>query len=444
MFFPEICVYCCLNVNSIKHTDTMSYFLFAGFKVYMTYMVFTLMKLTRHGYREKIFLGGLLFTVLSSSYCTGIRDVERKIADLAIYTVFIAPASWDSILFQSYIQKRSSKSAIEQSKLVIQENVEQLKKILKESVADTSFKFSLKRLFNKYKNTHLTNFPDRNQFFSGDENTAQAGDMQRVAVEAKLEILDKISKSEQMILVENIKKILFLMGQRTEKKEIWSTYSNVIEKTMQAMGSTNSVKITLDNTAQQFYTEIRQLLLDRKINQHVFDLEKARFNLGGAIYSPGLLIDIAGKLTTEDKDKFVFSLVNSLLQPLIQLKAKVDGSTPENIKEEVIKYLQSVTNSVDVYFLKKEIAESQELRSESICRRIDQLSDKKKVSQKIDQVQMKNTKRMIATLQEANTSLFKDFIIIDREIVSKYTEYIRTGGGDNKLKEELESTFNLF
>ncbi|EIJ87775.1 hypothetical protein NEPAR06_0634 [Nematocida parisii] len=401
------------------------------------------MKLIARTCRRKAFLYILLLGVLSSYYSSDIESVENKIANLAIYSVFLAPASWNSVIFQAYITKRSPKEAMSISKLVIENNIKQLKSMLKKTSSKKPFKHSLIDLFIKYKEVYLKDFSERDKLFESSINSGQAGDMQRKQIDNYLSLLNKLKKGEEKLLSSSIKKIIQITEDRSTKKEIFDAYNNVLEKTLNSMSTNTPVANTLKNTTQEFITKTKEQLLDIKTNKHNFNLERARFNLGGAIYTPGLLVEIAGKLTTSDKEKFVTDLVHSLLYPLIQLKEKVSGSSPESTKEEVIKYLQSVTNSIDVYFLKKEISSSQELRSESICKRTEEMLDKKKKSQKIDKIQIENTKRMVSTLEEANSSLFKDFVILDSNIISKYTEYIKTGGGDPKLKEEIELFFDL-
>ncbi|KAI5192143.1 hypothetical protein NEMIN01_1836 [Nematocida minor] len=385
---------------------------------------------------------GWLFTGSRCDESYGKEDAllsESKIADVSGYVVFVAPLVWDSLIFQTYINGRSYSKAVDISKEIVNENIKGLKNIIKKQ---QTFKSDIKRFLRMYERGHIESCPKRNKLFTGMHEVIQEEEMQKKSIEPVIVFINKLSGQAEMIMRENIYKLIKAV-EKEKDGSIWITYGNVIDKALRAMRENTSVKNSLDITIKEFNTKISQILLNKETNRIDFNMEKARFNLGGTIYSPGLLEQIAGKLDDSDKDVFVEKLVRALISPVLSLKAKVSGYTPENIKEETIKYIKSVTGVIEVYSLKKEIDEAQDMRSQSICRRTQRIADKKPISHKIDEVQMKNTQRMLRVLQEADPALFKDFITMDTNIAKKYVEYIRTGGGDKKLKQEIELFFNL-
>lgn len=376
---------------------------------------------------------------ISQSHNTALK-MEAAMADLAIYTVFTAPVTWDALIFQTYVQKRKVNEALELSKLAIGENISALTNILKNS---NSFIRDLKRLLKKYERAHLESYPYRNRLFKGTLETYQTEQMQEKSIEKPILSLATLTNVQETFLKEKIEKLIKIIT-NNKNTNIWPTYKTVIEKAIKAAHENMPVSTSIKIAVKEFKTICSHILLNKLVNEYEFKVEKAKFNLGGGVYSPGLLLEIAAKLKDADKDRFIQNLISSLIEPLLQIKNKVSAYKPADIKEEVIKYVNALTDSTQVYDLRKEISESQVLRSESICRRIDKLPTKEKLSERIDEVQIHNTNKMLKILQETSPESFKNFLVVDRQLMQKYIEYVKTGGGDEKLKSEIEAFFGLF
>ncbi|KAH9386971.1 uncharacterized protein NEMAJ01_1867 [Nematocida major] len=368
-----------------------------------------------------------------------IAEAEKALADTAVFIVFTAPVSWEALVFQTYVQKRTASEAFSLSREAIFENIAALQKILKDP---DFFTVGLKALLTKYERTYIRGHPSRNKLFEEDVETPQVDRMQRKSITENLQKLTGLSQTEAALLREDIAQIM-KEARKQPDSPVWTTYKSVIEKALLAMKSNASVKNSMEISTGEFSRTATQLILKKPISQGKFNLERARFNLGGAVYSPSLMLEIVAKLQDEDKSRFVDGLVDSLLQPLEVLRGNLSGSSPSQVKEEIIRYMQAVSGTLSVYPQKKEIAESQAIRSESICRRIKNLLDKKPVSQRIDEIQIGNTKRMASVLQEASPDLFKEFLQVDRRISEKYKAYIKTGGGDEKVRKEIEALLGV-
>lgn len=369
----------------------------------------------------------------------GSRISEVEIADISGYIVFVAPLVWDSLVFISYTRKDPSYKTLGKSKEIVLENIKRLKEIIKNKEL---FRTEINNLLSMYERGYIEGDRARNSLFNGIGEALQEEEMQKRSIEPVRRKISKLSRLAEKILRENIQKLIKTVEKKKDK-EIWTMYQNVISKAHAAMQENTSVKNSLDITIKEFNTKIQHILLEKETDQIAFNMEKARFNLGGAIYAPGLALQILSQITSKDKDFFIGKVMESVLNPVLSLRSKIAGYTPENIKEETIKYLKTVTGLIEVYSLKKQITDAQDIRSESIYRIIKKILNKKALSHKIDSIQMKRTQRMMKVLQEANPSLFANFITIDRSTASKYTEYIRTGGGNKKLRQEIEDFFDL-
>ncbi|KAI5186558.1 hypothetical protein NEHOM01_1544 [Nematocida homosporus] len=387
---------------------------------------------------QKLACSVLLAQSIATAAKTSRSLKEAELAEKAGFIVFAAPVVWDSLTFLTYTQNKTPHTMVRQVKPIIAENIKTLKAIINES--DT-FSTKLDDLLYKLSKEYDKATPEKNKIFLEDSSDQAIHSQAKEIKTFQAHLKQEFTNSSYLLLQEYIKKLLNVTSK--EQELIWSKYENVLAQVADAMQHAESVPNALESAKKEFFIQIQKILLRTDVNIKDFYLERARFNLGGAMYTPGLLAQITAQLTDQDKDSFAHKLTNSLLAPIFALKTKLTSLSNEEIKSEIIKFIQAAAGTLQVYPLKESIDTAYNLRSESICRYTKTSPHKKEISQRIDDIQTKNIQRMLLVLQTASSSLFKNFIMLDSKTAATYTQLIASGGNDEKKKKEISTQFIL-
>lgn len=379
-----------------------------------------------------------LGVILGTCNAAEMHKKEEKIADHAAFIVFSAPIVLDNLVFLSHLQGISEATLRKTVREVADESTKKLKQVIKKENAEfaeeiDTYLRDLSKEYNRY-------LPKRNKLFEKDLST-QTADAQKVQVTKTREKIQSYTPSTYSQLRKYIIKLLDTKEQ--EKKDLWHKYTSIVTRAIKAMQRQEAVTSAMDAAKRDFSVEIKRILLNSEVNIKSFYLERARLNLGGAIYTPGLLIQILSKIDTEDRDAFAKKLVSSLLQPVLLLKTKLSSLIPEEAKAEVIKFVQASIGTTHVYSLKEMVDSAYNLRSDSICRITKRNPKKKEIIQRIDKIQTENSSRMLETFQSAPAALFRDFIILDTHLAEIYTELAVQGGTDERKKNMLSKVFDI-
>ncbi|KAI5171507.1 hypothetical protein NEFER03_0829 [Nematocida sp. LUAm3] len=389
------------------------------------------------GYVHRILYTCMLLA--ASAACVSENSAkERDLARMAGFLVFMAPSTLSSSLFITYTQKLSSSRAVSIIKDIVKENSKILQKITKN---DKSFSSALISHLHVLEKEYDRTTPKKNRFFEMDTST-QASAMQKKEVEEHIYMLNEKFAEEDMYIL-SIYIIKLLNISKSDKKKVWKAYSEIFMKVERAMSYQTSVASAISSSKNEFYAAIEKLLIHPEINMKEFHLERAKLNLGGAIYSPGLLIQLALNISDSDKEAFIRKLITSLLAPIYILKKEVASLSDEDAKEHILKYINASIGTLQVFSLNKEINDAYNIRSDFICRSTKNMKYKNEISTEIDRIQVRNSNRMLSVLQLAPSSLFKDFIILEKSLASTYIDIALSQGEGSRKKQELIGKFEL-
>lgn len=386
-------------------------------------------------------LGALSLTHPGS--CTGkatlaaSSSLEMEVADMAGFLVYSSPAVWNALVFISNTQKVKPATIVQKAKKLVGENNALLKEAL---AAKDELKNALVPLLARLAKEYDKKTPEKNKLFHLDPSE-QSVFLQKRELDRAAARLSTYSAGAQALLKKYLKTLLNLSAK--ESAGIWRRYQSVIEHTNTAMRSNISVRNKLSSLVREFNLEIEQLLHQSPNSSNEFNLEKARFNLGGSIYTPGALVQISTVISQKPYDPFLKHLVQGILQPIQSLRSAVQRMTPEEIKAEVIRFIHASTGQLSMHPLKEEIDAAYHLRSESICKYTDKFPRPKERTLKIDQNQADKVRQMLTVLLHAPSPQFKDFLLLDQNMVSLYTDLVLNNSGDVKRKKEISERFNL-
>ncbi|OAG31197.1 hypothetical protein NEDG_01610 [Nematocida displodere] len=377
-------------------------------------------------------LGITALIMTAQVLCSDVSSFDKEIAQMAGFLVFEAPMVWNSLLFLAHTKNLSTNSMVAKGKKVVSENITTVSSIIK---AKKDLSVRLDSFLTTLSKEHSKLTPEKNRVFELD-TSEQASNMQKKQIEAAQKTLRTYSTGALSILKKNIK-VLCLLN-KTQKAKVWKKYGEVLDQMKYALKMRMSVKNRISAAAKEFDQTIIRLLTQTQPDSEAFSIERARFNLGGSIYTPGLLLQITSSLQDKDKEQFIKTLVGSLLDPILLLKSRVASLSPEETKKEVVEFIQATQGTLNVYPMKEQIDTGYNHRSSSIYRYTENLPNKKEVANRIDEIQTHNTARMLSVLQAATSSMFANFVILDKTLESLYLALINGGGGDARKKKTLK------
>ncbi|KAI5190631.1 hypothetical protein NECID01_1072 [Nematocida sp. AWRm77] len=362
---------------------------------------------------------------------------EAKVADMAGFLVYSSPAVWDALVLISHTQSISPSSMVKTAQDLVKENTPELKKIIekKERLSE-----SLAGLLHRLSKEYDKRTPKKNKLFQMD-TSEQAIALQKKCLDNTAQKLSLYSTGEEVLLRQYLQVLLSLP--KKESTQVWNKYKDVIYNTQAAMAKNIPVKSALFSLVKEFNLYIEGLVNKTNTQMGSFNLEKARFNLGGSIYTPGALLQISTVISQKPYDPFLKQLVSSLLLPLQSLKASLQDASPEEVKSEIIRFIHASSGEISAYPLKSEIDKAYNLRSESICMYTKKFPHPKERTLKIDENQTERTQQMLEILQHAPSSQFKNFFLLDSNLTSLYTDLVLNNSGDVKRKKEIQEKFDL-
>ncbi|KAI5180262.1 hypothetical protein NEOKW01_0591 [Nematocida sp. AWRm80] len=362
---------------------------------------------------------------------------EDEIAATAGFVVFNSALTWDPLMFLAFTENISSKSLMKTITKLVDKNIASLK----DAVDKKDFITEIDTILAAHSNPYGPDNKLKSDLFKKDSSLQAMKMYSNDILKERTHISKDYQAGSVILLKEYIKKLANLS--KEDQARIWKEYKSVIDTTLNAMKQGKSVVIAMKASIREFNLLIKKTLTNIGVPAKEFAIEKARLNLGGSIYSPGLLVQIVSDITDPDKKVFLRSLVSALLSPVEALKNRVSGKSLEEVKSEIIQFIKASNGTSAVHSLKSLIDTAYNLRSESICRRTKNLSNAKTISQEIDLVQGKNTARMLSVLQSADPSLFKDFITLDHTTAKTYIAMVENGGNDQLQKQSIEEHFKL-
>lgn len=202
-----------------------------------------------------------------------------------------------------------------------------------------------------------------------------------------------------------------------------------------------NVKTKLENAERDFNTEVEKELREKVSNRYRSALERARFNLGGSIVSPNLMLQMAGGI--DGKEAFVKALARGVFNPVLLLKGKLQGRSDSEVKEGVLEFIDECLGKLSKYPLREEIETGFVKRSELMERFTRSMRDKKEVTKVIEEAQDRGTREMLEVLRGEDPKFFKKFLIVDDEVIKRYKKILLTGDRNSEDMEYLWKTFGV-
>lgn len=375
----------------------------------------------------------MLALVLAVPSAYSISDAKREDVEYtAGYIVFNAPASWEAVIFLSHTQGLPVGSAVGLGRKLAREAAGIIKHKVKED--QEGGRKSIQNLLRIYAKEYDKLTPEKNRFFDMDR-TEQSHYLHKTAIQKVSQKVSAYTDEETEYLVRCMHRLLAL--DKKETKNIWGSYKQVLQQVDRAFRTNKSVLGALEEGAKEFSLALSHTLQRKSPKRGPFHLEKARFNLGGSVFTPGLLLQIISGAQEKEAEEYLHVLVPALLQPVLDLKRKVSGLSPADVKREVVRFVMASLGSLQVHTLKEQIDRAYNLRSDSICRYTNKKKKKEALTQLIDEIQTRNTRRMLDALQRTSPDAFKDFIQIDSSTARKYEAFIASGGRNKKVQQEL-------
>jgi len=380
--------------------------------------------------------GLLLLLLVRADALEKWKSVEEDTADMAEFLVFLAPAAWNSVLYIAHTQNASVSSITKMGKAIEKENITELKNLMKSK----NLREALLEHLDKLAKERDPSTPAKNRLFSMD-TTEQAANMQKDAIEKAQNRIKTYSASSFVILKEYISALSGLSAK--DQNGIWVKYKEVVNQTQRAMKGTESVKRKISALEREFSLHIQQLLTKRETPRQDFLIERARFNLGGFLHSPGIFLQISQAFSENGKRDFLKKTVEGLLQPVFALQSLTKTLPPEQVKAEVLRFLEAASGEISSHVLKEKIEKAYQLRSESISMYTELFPQSKERTLKIDEVQTKNTKRMVEALKKAKPEMFKGFFVINKKVAALYTDLVLKSGVSEKNKREIKKLLQV-
>lgn len=183
--------------------------------------------------------------------------------------------------------------------------------------------------------------------------------------------------------------------------------------------------------------EIREFSINfgPKKNQEDLSTMRISFNLGLVFLSPGIYISISKMLLIPEKSVFLEKMTNKMLKPILTLTADNSNGTDTEKKENILIFMNDVVSRKFSKYT-EEIDEAYKSRSTILDKFFEDQPENKKDEkiEKIDYVLEKRNEKLLKDIQNMHAENFKNFLILNQELVNSYIRFISSNNEDDKKK----------
>lgn len=162
---------------------------------------------------------------------------------------------------------------------------------------------------------------------------------------------------------------------------------------------------------------------------------KMAFNLGSTFLTPGIYITISKMLLIPEKSLFIEKVTNQMLKPVLTLTNFNSTGADTEKKENIVNFLKDVVSRVPSKFT-EEIDGAFKARSTILDKFLqedkEEMRDKK--IEQIDTVLEIRNKELLAKIEGIRAEHFKDFLILNQEIINAYIRFVNTNNKNDKVR----------
>lgn len=243
----------------------------------------------------------------------------------------------------------------------------------------------------------------------------------------KSQIALSLTRDKILELEKRAQNKLVLMEDKKNK-----AYLHMIKALYKSRDGEDGLAVNLSKERFEFYRE--NVILSKEQIQEA----KIFINLGGAIFSPALLLPLCRRLTIYKKKEIVKKSISAFLEPLDILHETIVNRSFMDKKKQIIEYLISCLKMRNNNFRQK-IDNAFYYRSILIEHFIRENGIDDELYKTLDAHQEKEIKKIIYIFENMDEYQIRHVIVHDRRILELYLNYLCDGQETTKNK-----LFNIF
>lgn len=281
----------------------------------------------------------------------------------------------------------------------------------------------LSNLSNFSKSVSVLNEPQlskslefRNNYFLNDKSQI-----------AKFLYLKNLKKIKKILKFSSNEELLSILGiedlavKRLKFRKMFEEFSKAI------MHSENMHKI-IKNEKENF---LNLFLYRNEVNLKEYKKIRMIINLGGPFILPSLLFHLHENLLEKNREEFLHKLLLKILKPIENLKLEIMHRSTNEKKSIILNFLEETIKNSNLF--------SEAFESRSNLLQIYFKEDLNKIG-KIDFYQEIMLKKYIIMLKKYDAEFFDKFIILNKEVINTYEEFLNTG--QLQFKDSLKEFFD--
>lgn len=365
---------------------------------------------------------------------------EDDVADVASFLVYKAAVSPPALLFLSETNGLGESKVRGIVKSLIAEQTDAFYALFK-SKKNRSKKKLLALLEDSASVSRGKGFRKRDALFAKDKSRQAIG-LHKRAVGMYAKKVGGLSDNEMLLLWKYADE--FRGMKRASRAEIDASFKELIARVQKSLAEGVNVRKRLESGEREFNLKFKKVLLkitDAEMGSR--RVEKARFNLAGAIVSPNLLLQMAEGIDDPDKEKFLKEVVRALFLPVLMLRDKLKDKKELDVKEGVLEFIRACIGLRKGHFLREKIDAAHQKRSEVICKFTRKARDREEVLKRIDEVQDENNFEMMRALEGVDPSFFSKFLIANNDLVKDYEALLISDRRNKEAKERVEKAVGI-
>lgn len=221
----------------------------------------------------------------------------------------------------------------------------------------------------------------------------------------------------------------------SEKQDAF--YLEMMETLVHAITESDNIERIKKRETREFNINLTRE--DKKIEK-IEQKYKILFNLGCVFLTPSIFISISKGIFISDKSIFVEKMIYKILQPILTLTIDNSNGTDTVKKENILIFMNDIVNGQPSKY-KEEIDDAYKSRSDILEKYFNDQSDYKKdlKIRKIDIELEKRNKQLLNIFKNMKAEHFRNFTILNHELVNSYTRFILTNNERDK-----KSVYDLF
>lgn len=242
---------------------------------------------------------------------------------------------------------------------------------------------------------------------------------------------DQIEEQNQMVVLQD------LSLDDSQKQDAF--YLEMMETLERAITESDNIEKIKKREVREFNINLTKE--DKNIDR-IEQKYKILFNLGCVFLTPSIFISISKGIFISDKSIFIEKMIYKILQPILTLTIDNSNGTDTEKKENILIFMNDIVNGEPSKY-KDEIDDAYKSRSDILEKYFNDQSDHKKdlKIRKIDIELEKRNKQLLNIFEDMKAEHFRNFSILNHELVNSYTRFILTN--NERDKKSVYDLFNL-